>query len=79
MRGRLRLGAMISNYLAAVNSPMVLIEECAGLSVEELVDKGFSDRVAARDNYARHEDADGRPLRGGRQRGGREAGVVRIV
>ena len=33
---------MISNYLAAVNSPMVLIEECVGLSVEELVDKGFS-------------------------------------
>ena len=36
---------MISTYLAAVNSPMVLIEECAGLSVEELVDMkrpGFS-------------------------------------
>ena len=38
---------MISTYLTAVNSPMVLIEECAGLSVEELVDKGFSDREAA--------------------------------
>ena len=47
MRGPLRLGAMISTYLTAVNSPMVLIEECAGLSVEELVDKGFSDREAA--------------------------------
>ncbi len=45
---------MISTYLAAVNSPMVLIEECAGLSVEELVDKGFSDREAA--EFARLAD-----------------------
>ena len=45
---------MISTYLTAVNSPMVLIEECAGLSVEELVDKGFSDREAA--EFARLAD-----------------------
>lgn len=45
---------MISTYLTAVNSPMVLIEECAGLSVEELVGKGFSDREAA--EFARLAD-----------------------
>lgn len=45
---------MISEYLAAINSPMALIGECAGLSEAELVDRGFSDKEAA--EFARLAD-----------------------
>ena len=65
---------MISNYLAAVNSPMVLIEECVGLSVEELVDKGFSDREAA--EFARLADTYfGRTSFGAKQRAARRTSL----
>lgn len=65
---------MISNYLAAVNSPMVLIEECVGLSVEELVDKGFSDREAA--EFARLADTYfGRTAFGAKQRAARRTSL----